>query len=61
VRLESGERTLHLAPPADLKVELAARQKSDRGRITLEIGWKHRTGSRATELRVQAGARPDRS
>ena len=61
VSLESGERTLHLTPPADLKLDLRVRDKDEKGKIVIEIGWKHRTVTRASELGVQAGPRGGRT
>jgi amphi-Trp domain-containing protein len=60
VSLESGERTLRLTPGSELKIDLRAKDKDEKGRITLEIGWKRRTGTKATDLRVEVGPRPDR-
>jgi amphi-Trp domain-containing protein len=39
VSLESGERTLHLTPPTDLKLDLRVRDKDEKGKIAIEIGW----------------------
>jgi len=60
VSLESGERTLHLTPPSDLKLDLRVKDKDEKGRIKLEIGWKRRTTTKATELEVRIGPRPGR-
>ena len=59
VSLESGERTLRLSPASELKIDLRVKDKDEKGRITLEIGWKRRTGTKATDLRVEVGPRPD--
>jgi amphi-Trp domain-containing protein len=37
VSLDSGTRTLHLAPPGDLKLELKVKDRKDRGKIEIEI------------------------
>jgi amphi-Trp domain-containing protein len=59
--LESDERTLHLTPPADLKLDLRAKDKDEKGKIVIEIGWKRRIATRATDLRVQVGPRGSRA
>ena len=61
ISLESGERSLHLSPTSDVKLELKAGQKEHKGRISLKIGWKRSTGSKTSELRVAVGPRPSRS
>jgi amphi-Trp domain-containing protein len=53
VSLESGERTLRLVPPADVKIGLKVKQKDHKGKIKLEIGWKQGASPRASELLVQ--------
>jgi amphi-Trp domain-containing protein len=58
VSLESGEQTLRLAPGAELKLELKVKQKEEKGKIGLEIGWKRSSAPKATSLQVQAGPRP---
>jgi amphi-Trp domain-containing protein len=59
VSLESGERALRLSPAAELKLEIAVKQKASKGKIELEIGWKRADGIRTTELRVGTGSRAD--
>ena len=59
VSLESRQRTLHLNPASDLKLELTVKDRDDKGKITLEIGWKRRSTTTAADLRVQIGSRPD--
>jgi amphi-Trp domain-containing protein len=61
VSLESGERTLHLIPASDCKIDLRVKDRDEKGKITLEIGWKRRTGAKASDLKVQVGPRPGRS
>ena len=61
VSLESGERSLHLSPASDLKLELKAEQKERKGRIEIEIGWKRSTATKTSELRVAVGQRPGRA
>src|SRR2546425_10560791 len=61
ISLESGERSLHLSPTSDVKLELKAGQKERKGRIELEIGWKRSTAAKTSELRVKVGQRPDRA
>jgi amphi-Trp domain-containing protein len=58
VSLESGERTLHLIPGSDLKIELRVKDREEKGKIALEIGWKRPAATKAAELRVKVGARP---
>jgi amphi-Trp domain-containing protein len=58
--LESGERALRLSPAANLKLEIKVKQKDAKGKIELELGWKRSNGIRTTDLRVAAGAHPDR-
>jgi amphi-Trp domain-containing protein len=60
ISLESGERSLHLSPPSDVKLELKAGQKEHKGRIELEIGWKRSGAVKTSELRVTVGPRPGR-
>src|SRR2546426_10593199 len=60
ISLESGERSLHLSPTSDVKLELKAGQKERKGRIELEIGWKRPTAAQTSQLRVTVGQRPDR-
>jgi len=61
VSLESGERTLHLVPAADLKIELTIKEKEEKGKIAIEIGWKRRTATRVADLDVRTSARPSRA
>ena len=61
VSLESGDRSLHLSPASDIKLELKAGQKEHKGRIVLEIGWKRSTATKTSELRVAVGQRPVRA
>ena len=61
VSLESGDRSLHLSPASDLKLELKAGQKERKGRIEIEIGWKRSTATKTSELRVAVGQRPGRA
>jgi amphi-Trp domain-containing protein len=60
VSLESGEETLRLTPASDMKLQLRVKQKDEKGKIELEIGWKRGSPTRATDLRVQVRPRPDR-
>src|SRR4029077_6359046 len=55
ISLESGERSLHLSPAGDVKLELKVGQKARKGRIELEIGWKRSTAAKTSELRVAVG------
>lgn len=57
LRLESGERVLHLTPPAELKLELRVKDKEDKGKIGIELAWKRRAAARASGLRVGIAAR----
>ena len=61
ISLESGERSLHLSPASDVKLELKASQKEHKGRIELEIGWKRSMATKTSELRVAVGLRPGRA
>jgi len=61
VTLESGERMLHLTPTADLKIELRIKDREEKGKIAIEIGWKRRTTARAADLDVRTNARPSRA
>ena len=61
ISLESGERSLHMAPASDVKLELKASQTEHKGRIELEIGWKRSTAAKTSELRVAVGPRPGRA
>jgi len=58
VSLESGERTLHLVPGGELKIELKVKDGDEKGKIAIEIGWKRNTGIRAAALAVGTAARP---
>ena len=58
VSLESGERTLHLVPAAELKIELKVKDRDEKGKIAIEIGWKRKTTARAADLAVRTTARP---
>jgi len=58
VSLESGERTLRLTPASDLKVSLRVKDKEEKGKIVLEIGWKPRATPKASDLQVAVGPRP---
>ena len=60
VTLESGERTFHLNPPSELKLDLKVEQKEQKGKLKLQLGWKRPTAARLSELRVQAPPRSDR-
>jgi amphi-Trp domain-containing protein len=57
VMLESGERRVRLVPAADLKLELAVKQRDDKGRIEVQISWRRGGAGRATDLQVQVGGR----
>jgi amphi-Trp domain-containing protein len=61
VSLESGDRSLHLSPAGDIKLELKVGQKEHKGRIEIEIGWKRSTATKTSELRVAVGQRPSRA
>jgi amphi-Trp domain-containing protein len=61
VSLESGDRSIHLSPASDIKLELKASQKEHKGRVVLEIGWKRSTATKTSELRVAVGQRPARA
>jgi len=61
VTLESGERMLHLIPAADLKIELRVKDRDEKGKIAIEIGWKRRTTARAADLDVRTTARSSRA
>ena len=56
VSLESGERSIHLSPASDVKLELRTAQKERKGRIVIEIGWKRSSATRTSELRVTSGS-----
>ena len=58
VSLESGERVLHLIPAAELKIELKVKDRDEKGKIEIEIGWKRTTSTRAADLAVGTTARP---
>jgi amphi-Trp domain-containing protein len=58
VSLESGERMLHLVPVAELKIELKVKDRDEKGKVTIEIGWKRKTTTRAADLAVRTAARP---
>ncbi|HKN47460.1 MAG: hypothetical protein DME06_00965 [Candidatus Rokuibacteriota bacterium] len=51
LNLRFGDRVLRLAPGADVKIEL----KERKGRIDLRIGWKQRTTTPVSALRVSVG------
>jgi len=57
VSLESGTRTLHLALAADLKLEIRVKDRDEKGKISVEVGWKRRTATKASDLRVDVGVR----
>ena len=57
VSLESGERSIHLSPASEVKLELKTAQKEHKGRIVLQIGWKRSSLTRTSELRVMTGTR----
>src|SRR5262247_3425904 len=59
VSLESRQQTLHLNPASDLKLELSVKDKDDKGKIAIEIGWKRRMVTTAADLRVQVGPRAE--
>jgi amphi-Trp domain-containing protein len=58
ITLESAERGLRLNPGAEIKLQLKVKQKTDKGKIELELGWKSGQAARAASLQVQAGPRP---
>jgi amphi-Trp domain-containing protein len=60
ISLESGEQRLHLTPPQEVKVELAAKDRDEKGRLRIQLGWKPRSAPRAAELRVGVSAPRDR-
>lgn len=53
VSLESGDRVLRLIPPAEVKFEVKVKDKERKGKVVIEIGWKRRATTRATDLTVQ--------
>lgn len=59
--LESGERALHLVPASEVKLEIRLKDKEEKGKLTIEIGWKRRTGTRVSELAIHAAPRSPRS
>jgi len=58
VSLESGERSLHLVPGPEVKLDLRVKQREEKGKLRLEIGWKRRASTKAIELRVAVVPRP---
>jgi amphi-Trp domain-containing protein len=60
VSLESGERALRLSPPSEVKLELKIGSKGHKGKIAVEVGWKRKEGTRATDLRVEVDSRVGR-
>ena len=58
VSLENGEGGLRLAPSAELKLEIKAKQKTAKGRLELELSWKRGSGPRAATLSVSTASRP---
>ena len=61
VSLESGERMLHLVPAPEVKIELRVRDREEKGKITIEIGWKRRSSTRAADLTVRTAPRAGRA
>ena len=59
ISLESGERSLHLSPASDVKLELRVGAEGAQGAIELEIGWKRSTATKTSELRVAVGPPPE--
>lgn len=57
VTLESGERVLRLSPPSEIKLELKVAQKTRKGKIEIEIGWKRRDTPKTADLRVAVASR----
>src|SRR5262249_50299534 len=57
VSLESGERTLRLAPGPEMKLEVKAAKREQKGSRDLEIGWKPQAVTKPPELRVAVGPR----
>ena len=57
VSLESGTRTLHLAPAPDLKLEIRVKDRDEKGKISVEVGWKRRMATKASDLRVDVALR----
>jgi amphi-Trp domain-containing protein len=58
VTLESGERQLVLAPGHDVKLGLKVKQKEEKGKISIEIGWKRGSAPKLSDLHVQTGHAP---
>jgi amphi-Trp domain-containing protein len=61
ISLESPDRALRLTPAPTVKLELSVRSKEQKGRITVEIGWKREASVRTTDLRVGVPPRPRQS
>lgn len=61
VSLESGEQVLRLAPPSDVKLELKASQKARKGKLEIEITWKRRDTTKASDLNVKVAGRSERA
>ena len=57
VSLESGARALRLSPAAEVTLALRVGLNGQKGKITLEIGWRRRERTRASDLRVQVESR----
>jgi amphi-Trp domain-containing protein len=51
LNLRFGDRVLRLTPGADVEIQL----KERKGRIDLKIGWKQRTTTPVSALRVSVG------
>ena len=51
LNLRLGDRVLRLVPGTDVKIEL----KERKGKIDLKVGWKQRTTTPASALRVSVG------
>ena len=52
VTLESDDRKLALTPGHDVKLALKVKQKDEKGKIALEIGWKRGSVPKAADLHV---------
>lgn len=57
VSVESEEQQLRLAPAGEVLLELTVKQKDQKGKIKVEIGWKPRAATAAAELKVGVGPR----
>jgi amphi-Trp domain-containing protein len=54
ITLESSGHAMRIVAPAEIKLELHAEEKPEKGKLKLEIRWKRPSATKLSELTIEA-------